>query len=212
MRSRDLWGRGTGGTPSRGRRAVRRLITRFSTWNRRRKARAIVDFLDREAVRTVLMVGAAAPVAGLPNQGIVEAAVAPGRDVVMGINLETPATDLGYPFQVADARDMPFGDDYVDFALSNAIIEHVGGEADQRRFVAEHVRVARCWVITTPNRWFPVESHTAALFRHWSPAWRARQTAFTRLLSRRDFVALLPPGTRISGGWWSPTFTAFYSR
>ena len=72
--------------------------------------------------------------------------------------------------------------------------------------------MARSWVITTPNKWFPVESHTSALFAHWFPSWRARQTAFTRLLSRREFANLLPAGAKVAGHWWSPTFTATYSR
>ena len=168
--------------------------------------------MDEHSVRTVLMVGALTPVGPYPNQGIVERAVENGREVVMGINVEQPEGDLGYPFQIADARAMPFPDNYVDFALANAIIEHVGDEAEQRQFVAEHVRVARTWVMTTPNTWFPIESHTARLFRHWSPAWRAQQSEFTRLLSKREFRALLPAEARVVGHWWSPTFTAYYSR
>ena len=40
------------------------------------------------------------------------------------------------------------------------MIEHVGGEEEQRRFVAEVLRVGRRAFITTPNRWFPIEVHT----------------------------------------------------
>lgn len=129
--------------------------------------------------------------------------------VVMGINLHP--IDAPYPSMVADARHMPFGDRYVDFALSNAIIEHVGDEGDQAKFVSEHCRVARNWVITTPNKWFPVEPHTATVFIHWLPRWRARRQEFTRLLSLREFRNLLPEGALIEGRPWSPTFTAYYS-
>jgi hypothetical protein len=181
-------------------------------WNRRRKADAISGFLEAQGVRTVLIVGAHTPTAQMPNQGVVERAVAAGREVVMGINIVEPPGELDHPFQIADARAMPFADDYVDFALANAVIEHVGDEADQQRFVAEHTRVARTWVITTPNRWFPVESHTAKVFLHWSPAWRAGRGEFTRLLSLREFKRLLPPDARVTGHWWSPTFTAYHAR
>jgi hypothetical protein len=88
------------------------------------------------------------------------------------------------------------------------VIEHVGGEVEQRRFVAEHVRVGRDWVITTPNRWFPVESHTSAVLRHWSPRWRDSRPEFTRLLSLREFRDLLPADARVVGRPWSATFTA----
>jgi hypothetical protein len=47
---------------------------------------------------------------------------------------------------------MPFEEDYVDFALANAIIEHVGQEAEQRKMVHEMTRVVCTWVITTPNQ------------------------------------------------------------
>lgn len=109
---------------------------------------------------------------------------------------------------MADATRMPYRDQAVDMVLSNAVIEHVGGEASQAAMVAEQVRVGRHWVITTPNKWFPVESHTSAVLRHWSPRWRAGRSEFTRLLSRREFRRLLPPGTRVIGYPWSPSFTA----
>lgn len=53
--------------------------------------------------------------------------------------------------------------------------------------MAEMCRTARAWAITTPNRWVRVESHTGALFRHWSPVWRVGQPKFTRILSRSEF-------------------------
>lgn len=194
---------------------LRSAITRYSIRNRHRKATAISAFMDAEHVKTVLMVGAMSETAGpgaYANQGIVEREVARGRDIVMGINIEAPGGELGYPFTIADARNMPFRDGYVDFALANAIIEHVGDESDQRQFVEEHCRVARSWVITTPNKWFPVEAHTATVFAHWLPSWRRKRTEFTRLLSRREFRALLPEGAVLHGRPWSPTFTATYSR
>jgi hypothetical protein len=190
------------------RKYVRPLVVRYSIRNRHRKARMIRTWLDEHDCRTLLYVGSLGAEDTDANTNIVENELAEGREVVMGINLSHRTTP--YPFQVADGRDMPFPDGYVDFSLSNAIIEHVGDEADQRRFVAEQGRVARCWVITTPNRWFPIESHTSAVLRHWSPAWRARRTEFTRLLSLREFTDMLPVDATVVGKPWSPTFTAFY--
>jgi ubiquinone/menaquinone biosynthesis C-methylase UbiE len=147
----------------------------------------------------------------VPNADIVENQIAAHYEIKMGINVEPAVTP--YPFMIADARDMPFGDDYVDFALANAIIEHVGQESDQKRMVDEMTRVARTWVITTPNKWFPIESHTSAILLHWSPAWRKKhERHFTRLLSRREFRALLPKGAELEGVPWSPTFSARYAR
>ena len=60
-------------------------------------------------------------------------------------------------------------DDAFDIAFSNAVIEHVGGEEEQRQFVAELCRVAPRVFLSTPNRWFPVETHTLLPFLHWLP-------------------------------------------
>jgi hypothetical protein len=191
-------------------RAVRPAVVKFSIYNRHKKAKAIIAFLDRHSCETILLVGTIGRGKHYANEAVVEDRITAGRTVTMGINIRP--TDTPYPFLLADGRDMPFEDDYVDFALANAIIEHVGDEHDQRRLVDEQTRVARCWVITTPNRWFPVESHTSVLLVHWLPAWRRGRREFTRLLSRREFVRLLPAGATVTGHWWSPTFTAFYAR
>ena len=187
----------------------------YSVRNRNRKATDIDAWLKRHKVKDVLFVGTMGDEhegnADMVNAGIVEKRIAHNYEVKMGINVEPAITS--YPFMIADARAMPFEDDYVDFALANAIIEHVGQEAEQQKMVQEMTRVARTWVITTPNKWFPVESHTSAVFLHWLPLWRAKhQQEFTRLLSRREFRRLLPPGAELRGRLWSPTFTAYYSR
>ncbi len=196
-------------------RPVRKAVLWYSVRNRRRKAELILDWLKRRGVNDVLFVGTVGDEhlgdANMVNTGIVERRIASAFEVKMSINIDPAITS--YPFMIADARDMPFGDDYVDFALANAIIEHVGQEAEQRKMVQEMTRVARSWVITTPNKWFPVESHTSALFLHWFPSWRKKhELEFTRLLSRREFRRLLPEGTELRGQPWSPTFTAYFSR
>jgi len=148
--------------------------------------------------------------ANMSNAGIVEKMIAAEFDIKMGMNIEEAVTP--YPFIIADARALPFENNYCDFALANAIIEHVGDRRDQLMMVSEMTRVARCWVITTPNRWFPIESHTSAILRHWSARWRHRHGEFTRLLSLREFEDLLPAGAVVAGRPWSPTFTAYFER
>ena len=131
----------------------------------------------------------------------------PHQDQVTGVGI----TDLSpletlYPsarFVQADGRKLPFHDDEFDVVHSNAVIEHVGPEAEQRRFLAELVRVSKAGFITTPNRWFPFEPHTYAPLLHWLPRGLAlesmrmfgvRQTDDIWLLSERRFRRLFPPG------------------
>ncbi len=190
-------------------RAIRQAVVAYSIRNRRRKAADIIGFMDDIGAKTLLLCGSSG-VGAQPNEAIVERAVGEHAAKVLAFDIR----DVGpqpWPFMVADGRDMPLGDDEFDLVVANAVIEHVGDAADQARFVAEHVRVARDWVITTPNKWFPVESHTSTVLRHWSPSWRARRDEFTRLLSLREFRALLPAGARVVGRPWSATFMA-YSR
>lgn len=62
----------------------------------------------------------------------------------------------------------PFRDDEFDWVFSNAVIEHVGDKNDQMIFLNEMMRVSKNVFFTTPNKYFPVESHTDVLFRHWN--------------------------------------------
>lgn len=185
---------------------LRRWVIAFSVRSRRRKAALIEDFMQQRGVRDAVFVGCSP--GRNANEAIVENAVARRAEVLLAVDVLE--CDVPWPFQVADGRDLPLPDDYTDMVLANAVIEHVGDEQDQRRFVAEQTRVGRSWVITTPNRWFPVEAHTSQVLKHWSPAWRQGRKEFTRLLSRKEFAALLPADTRIVGRPWSATFTAFH--
>ena len=186
---------------------MRSAVIGFSKRNRARKARIILEFMAAESVRTAIFVGCSP--GSNANEQIVEDAVARSADVLAACDLLVSAGS--WPFVLADGRALPFRSKATDLVVANAVIEHVGDEAEQRTFVAEQTRVGRTWVITTPNRWFPVESHTSALLRHYSARWRAEHSQFTRLLSLREFTDLLPDGTVIHGRPWSATFTALYS-
>jgi hypothetical protein len=69
-----------------------------------------------------------------------------------------------------DARALPFDSGSFDFVHSHAVIEHVGSRPLQTIFLKEALRVARKGVlITTPNRWHPVETHTGIPLAHYFP-------------------------------------------
>lgn len=88
---------------------------------------------------------------------------------------------------VGDGRRLPFADRSFEIAFSNAVIEHVGTSADQRRFVAESCRVADRVFLSAPNRWFPLDSHTMVPFAHWLPLrWR---NAIYRALGRGSYAS-----------------------
>jgi hypothetical protein len=64
---------------------------------------------------------------------------------------------------------LPFDGGQFDIVFSNAVVEHVGSTAQQQFFIEEAIRVSRRFFITTPNRWFPVEMHTALPLLHYLP-------------------------------------------
>jgi len=107
----------------------------------------------------------------------------------------------------ADGRDLPFLNKSFDFVFSNATIEHVGDQSDQFNFVNELERVGKIWVFTTPNRLFPIESHTHIMFLHMKKGWS--NSSVSRLLSKKDLKAILPPGSKIKGYFFSPTFICY---
>ena len=77
----------------------------------------------------------------------------------------------GVKFARADGRDLPFASPAFDFVHSSAVLEHVGHQNQQVRFLREAWRVARKGIfVTTPNRGFPIEFHTLLPLLHWFPA------------------------------------------
>jgi hypothetical protein len=126
-------------------------------------------------------------------------------------------------FVRADGRELPFPDRSFDVVHSNAVVEHVGAREEQQRFVAELVRVSRSGFVTTPNRWFPIETHCSLPLLHWLPQSIVHRLAKRLdvpdlhwwLLGARGFRALFPPTmelalhrTRILG--WPLTLAIVY--
>jgi hypothetical protein len=121
----------------------------------------------------------------------------------------TPSRFPGVSAVQGHGQRLPFADGVFDIAFSNAVVEHVGHREAQREFVRELSRVARQCFISTPNRGFPIETHTGLPLVHFLPdplfrrALRAlgkHEIAHPRalhLLWRRDFLALAPPGRSV---------------
>lgn len=114
-------------------------------------------------------------------------------------------------FQTIAPGRLPFADQSFDFVFCSAVVEHVGTREQQRAFVAELSRVSRGFLLSTPNRWFPLEFHTILPLLHWLPQ-RAHQavlrfigkdfwaqTSSLNLLGPSDLRGMLPawPNARV---------------
>jgi hypothetical protein len=186
---------------------MRTFAYAYGRRNRRRKAESVCDLARATGARSLLLVGVDADDSGVNNAA---------ERALLGRGLQVTASGLapdgdGWPvYRQADALDLPFADGEFDLVFSNAVIEHVGGEQRQRRMLSEVDRVARLgWMVTTPNRWFPVEAHRHTLVTHWRRAWCPADDV-TRLLGIREFEAMLPQGRVLGWPMASPTLTAVH--
>jgi SAM-dependent methyltransferase len=187
------------------------VAARASLWNRRRKLELFMESMRPEPETRVVDVGVGDT--GFRTEPGVAAghnffeALYPWPERITAVS-DVPLPNFAREFPqvrcvTASGTELPFEDDAFDVAFSNAVVEHVGGREERRRFVAELCRVAPRVFLSTPNRWFPVETHTLVPLVHWLPR-RARDGVFgalrrgawegVELLTSREVLALFPAG------------------
>lgn len=115
----------------------------------------------------------------------------------------------GVRFVQTDPYETPFEDKKFDIVFCNAVVEHVGDGEHQKKFVQEYCRVAQKFFFTTPNRWFPIELHSALPFIHWLPGNLFRKILkllgkealadinILNPISLKQFVSLFPNNTEL---------------
>ncbi len=97
------------------------------------------------------------------------AGVRPARLTIL--NLSTADFPPGTWFEAVtgDACEVSFPDKCFDVVFSNSVIEHLGARERQRQFAAECMRCGRGFFVQTPNKWFPIDTHTLMPVAHWFP-------------------------------------------
>ena len=108
-----------------------------------------------------------------------------------------------------DGKNLDFSDNNFDIVFCNAVVEHVGNEREQRRFIHELIRVGKRAFITTPNYYFPMEVHTLIPLVHYLPEnmrfWIYRKLGRSfwadldhlNLLTPKKFLSLFPSGCEV---------------
>ncbi len=128
-------------------------------------------------------------------------------------------------YMLFDGCALPFPDQSFDLVFSNAVIEHILGPGRQEKFAQEIRRVGKSWFVTTPNYWYPFESHHHLPFFQFLP--HPVQMQYNRLLgthipkgtvqelgllSGRQLHALFPTGriAKVRVTFWPETLVAYY--
>jgi Methyltransferase domain len=126
-------------------------------------------------------------------------------------------------YAVFDGCHLPFPDKSFDLVFSNAVIEHIPGR--QKQFADEVTRVGKSWFVTTPNYWYPFETHYHLPLIQFLP--RPLQREYNRLLGThipkgqlQDLALLsagqlqrLFPTSRVAGvrvTFWPETLVAYH--
>ena len=175
------------------------LAARASLWNRRRKLALFMESVRPGPETRVVDVGVGdTPFGTEPGVAATHnffEALYPWPDRITAVS-DVPLPNFAQAFPsirtvVASGLELPFADDEFDVAFSNAVVEHVGSRKEQRRFVTELCRVAPKVFVSTPNRRFPVETHTLVPFVHWLPRRRADRAMHALRRDNWDQVELL---------------------
>ncbi len=181
---------------------IRELFHSYSTRARQRRARLFHTFFALNESSRVLDLGSER---GDHIHSVLHGtAVCPENVHIADIDgalIEDGKKRYGYqPVLIPEHGRLPFADGYFDLVYCSSVIEHVTvakgdvwkirsgrrfseqASARQQAFAAEIKRLGRSYFVQTPNRWFPLESHSWLPFVSYLP--RALLLVVLRLSNR----------------------------
>jgi hypothetical protein len=173
-----------------GKSAFRRVLKNLSHRSRTKKFDLLKAVFRARPEDRVLDVGASGEV--FLRYSLEDIYPFPERIVAGGYEArEVVSARLYYPqpqYALFDGCALPFPDQSFDLVFSNAVIEHILGPGRQEKFAREIMRVGKSWFVTTPNYWYPFETHYHLPFYQFLP--RPLQIQYNRLLGTH-----MPKGT-----------------
>ena len=198
---------------------LRGLTSRMALHARRGMYARFVTLAGTEPGRRLLDLGVT-PDTSLPDSNFLERWYPHCTDITMASVEDCTALEAVFPgaqfVRLQPDQALPFPDAYFDVGFCSAVLEHVGGSAQQRFIVQELLRTCCSVFLTTPDRAFPIEVHTFLPVLHWLPKrlhrrlleWLGRSfwaaEANLNLLTRRELaqlVAVALQATSRSASW-----------
>ena len=147
------------------------LANKISAYNRNRKWNIFLNELTPTQELRILDVGFSEEEYSSVDNFIEKHYPYPDMLTALGVDIPDKFITR-YPKVAAvhyDGGLFPFEDKSFDLVWSNAVIEHVGDRSKQLVFLNEIKRVAKRAYITTPNKFFPIETHTRTPLLHYLP-------------------------------------------
>jgi methyltransferase family protein len=185
---------------------MNRLLLYLHRKSREQKHRLFLRLLRPTPKMRILNVGASGTRIGLPEQ--LESFYEHREQIIGGGISLADVQDYRESFPcvpgvVFDGCALPFADQSFDIVYSNAVLEHLPNQELLKRFAAEVQRVGRGWFVTTPNFWYPFDSHYHLPFVQLLPEATQRRLvtslgkipySHVHLLTRRQLRKLFPAG------------------
>ncbi|MGB4416002.1 MAG: methyltransferase domain-containing protein [Paludibacter sp.] len=148
---------------------MRNIIEKISTQNRKRKFKLAISYIQRDD--EIIDIGADPGLGGNINY-FEKWFQLPNKLTCLGIYADFTKFKQKFPnFELIEFNgiNFPTFEKKFEFAFSNAVIEHVGDYLKQVQWLSEVAKISKTLFVTTPNRWFPFETHSKTFFFHWFP-------------------------------------------
>jgi ubiquinone/menaquinone biosynthesis C-methylase UbiE len=75
--------------------------------------------------------------------------------------------------KIYDGVNLPFPDNFFDYIVSSSVLEHVSFPEKLLNDVFRVLKPGGRFLLTLPNKYAPLETHTLAYFVSWMPRWMA---------------------------------------
>jgi SAM-dependent methyltransferase len=201
---------------------IRTIVRAYSQRSRKKRGDIFLEYLNPSKEDKILDLGS--------EEGSLIASIIPFRENIYLADIDKELLQIGekkYGFHTIlldESGTVPYSDEYFDIVFCSSVIEHVtvtkkeailiqsgkkfreAAWIRQKEFAQEIRRIGRRYFVQTPNKYFPIESHTwLPVFFVWIPRyfqvrlikflntwWPKKTEPDWNLLTPKEMRALFP--------------------